>query len=64
MECILNDDSEGARVKFEDLRLSMAEVQNLVFEYDKANEDYPAFTFWWQYMGLVSILLALTQALR
>ena len=51
-------------MKFEDLRVSMAEVQNVLFEYDKANEDYPAFTFWRQYMDLVSILLALTKALR
>ena len=44
--------------------LKVEEVQDLLAEFDKANENKPTFTFWRQYMDLVSILLAFTQALR
>ena len=49
---------------YEDLVLKVGEVQDLSAEFDKANEDKPTFTFWRQYMDLVSILLAFTRALR
>ena len=49
---------------YEDLVLKVGEVQDILAEFDKANEDKPTFTFWRQYMDLVSILLAFTQALR
>lgn len=44
--------------------LKVGEVQDLLAEFDKANKDKPTFTFWQQYMDLVSILLAFTWALR
>ena len=44
--------------------VKVEEVQSLLAEFDKANENKPTFTFWRQYMDLVSILLAFTQALR
>lgn len=55
---------EAAAACYEDLVLKVGEVQDLLAEFDNDNEDKPTFTFWQQYMDLVSILLAFTQALR
>ena len=55
---------KAAAACYEDLVLKVGEVQDLLAEFDKANEDKPTFTFWQQYMDLVFILLAFTQALR
>jgi len=50
---------EAAAACYEDLQ-----GQGLLAEFDKANEDKQTFTFWRQYLDLVSILLAFTWALR
>ncbi|KAJ3610374.1 hypothetical protein NHX12_022466 [Muraenolepis orangiensis] len=55
---------EAASACYEELVLKVGEIQDLLVQFDKANEDKPTFTFWRQYMDLVSILLAFTRALR
>ncbi|KAJ4925401.1 hypothetical protein JOQ06_018133, partial [Pogonophryne albipinna] len=55
---------EAASAFYEELVLKVGEIQDLLVQFDKANEDKPTFTFWRQYMDLVSILLAFTRALR
>lgn len=37
---------EAAAACYEDLVLKVGEVQDLLAEFDKANEDKPTFTFW------------------
>lgn len=44
--------------------LKVEKIQDLLAEFDKANKEKPTFTFWRQYMVLVSILLAFTRVLR
>lgn len=55
---------EAASACYGVLVLKVGEVQELLAEFDKANEDKPTFTLWRQYMEHVSILLAFTRALR
>ena len=48
---------------YEDIVMKAGEVQDFLADFDEANEDKPTFTFWRQYMELVIIVLAFTQAL-
>ncbi|KAL2081649.1 hypothetical protein ACEWY4_023502 [Coilia grayii] len=63
-EHIRCEEIETAAGCYEELVLKVEKVQDLLAEFDKANKDKPTFTFWRQYMELVSILLAFTRALR
>lgn len=39
-------------------------ILDFLLVYDQQNRDKPAFSYWRQYMALVSILLQFTRALR
>jgi hypothetical protein len=61
---IKSDQIDAARASYGDLVLNIEEIQDLLAEYDKENSSRLTFTYWRQYMELVSILLAFTRALR
>ena len=58
------DNNEAIQDKIAELLPLLQNISDMFAQYDADNADKPTFTFWRQYMQLVSILLKFTQAAR